>query len=258
MRASCGRQRGRRPADADVNMAAIFRQLSLLVLTEACFDEFFIEFNLLHVPCLKAAISKCLGLAIVGGALLVKVPQIVKILAAKSGQGISITGTILELTAILVNVSYNFVNRYPFSSYGDGVFLLIQTAIIGALVYHFGGSTERAIAFFLTVGSLTLLLCSGIVSLQILWTLQACNIPVVFAGKMVQALANYRNSSTGQLSAITVTMLFFGSMARIFTSIQETGDQIIILTFCVATFANGIIMAQMIYYWNVPVKSKKE
>lgn len=75
---------------------------------------------------------------------------------------------------------------------------------------------------------------------------------------MVQALANYNNGSTGQLSAVTVTMLFLGSMARIFTSIQETGDLIIILTFCVATLANGVLMAQLIYYWNVPVKTKKE
>ncbi|KAG7168029.1 Mannose-P-dolichol utilization defect 1 protein-like [Homarus americanus] len=234
------------------------RQLSLLLLTEACYEEFFVEFNFLHGPCLKAAISKALGLAIVGGAILVKVPQIVKILAAKSGEGISVTGLILELSAILINVAYNFVNGYPFSSYGDGMFLLIQTTIIGTLIYHFGGATEKAVAFLGVVASLVLFLCSGVVSLNILWTLQACNIPVVFAGKMIQALANYNNGSTGQLSAITVTLLFLGSAARIFTSIQETGDQIIILTFCVATFANGVVMAQLLYYWNVPVKSKKE
>lgn len=75
---------------------------------------------------------------------------------------------------------------------------------------------------------------------------------------MVQAVANFRNSSTGQLSAVTVVMLFLGSMARIFTSIQETGDPIIILTFSVATFANGVLMTQVIYYWNAPAKSKKE
>lgn len=75
---------------------------------------------------------------------------------------------------------------------------------------------------------------------------------------MVQAVANFKNGSTGQLSAVTVTMLFLGSMARIFTSIQETGDPIIILTYSVATFANGVIMTQVLYYWNVPAKTKKE
>ncbi|XP_066948064.1 mannose-P-dolichol utilization defect 1 protein homolog [Macrobrachium rosenbergii] len=239
-------------------MAAIFRQLCLLVLTEACYDEFFIKFNFLHVPCLKAAISKSLGLGIVAGSLLVKVPQILKILAAKSAEGISITGTILELTAIIANFSYNFINGYPFSAYGDSAFLLIQTSIIGALVYHYGGSTTKAVGFVVTVTSLVGILCSGMVSLKVLWTLQAANIAIVFAGKMVQAVANYNNGSTGQLSAITVTLLFLGSMARIFTSIQETGDQVIIITYCVATVANGIIMAQLLYYWNVPSKKAKK
>ncbi|KAK3873065.1 hypothetical protein Pcinc_021899 [Petrolisthes cinctipes] len=239
-------------------MAGVFRQLCLLILTPACYDEFFVEFNFLHVPCLKAALSKGLGLAIVGGAILVKVPQILKIVGARSGQGISIIGTILELLAIGFNVSYSFVNRYPFSSYGDGVFLLIQTAIIGALVFFYGGSAKKGILFFITVLSTITFLCSGSVSLKILWMLQASNIPIVFAGKMVQAVANYKNGSTGQLSAITVTMLFFGSAARIFTSIQETGDQIIILTYMVATVANGTLLAQLIYYWNVKPKGKKD
>lgn len=77
-------------------------------------------------------------------------------------------------------------------------------------------------------------------------------------GQMVQAVANYKNGSTGQLSAVTVTMLFLGSMARIFTSIQETGDQIIILTYMVATVANGTLLFQIIYYWNVKPKGKKD
>lgn len=43
---------------------------------------------------------------------------------------------------------------------------------------------------------------------------------------------------------------------RIFTSIQETGDNIIILTYVVSTLANGALVAQMFWYWNAD-KSKK-
>lgn len=75
---------------------------------------------------------------------------------------------------------------------------------------------------------------------------------------MVQALANYKNGSTGQLSAITVTMLFLGTVARIFTSIQETGDMIMIITYLVASMANGILLSQIIFYWNVKPKGKKD
>ena len=67
---------------------------------------------------------------------------------------------------------------------------------------------------------------------------------------MIQAVANYRQSSTGQLSAVTIFLLTGGAAARIFTSIQETGDSMMILTYVVSTFVNCIIAAQVIYYWN--------
>ena len=72
--------------------------------------------------------------------------------------------------------------------------------------------------------------------------------------QMIQALTNYRNQSTGQLSVVTVFMLFLGSAARIFTSIQETGDQMVIATYCVTAAANGLIVFQMLWYWNSKAK----
>lgn len=65
---------------------------------------------------------------------------------------------------------------------------------------------------------------------------------------MVQAYTNYSNGSTGQLSVMTCVMLLFGSTARIFTSIQETGDPIIIVTYALATLGNLILVSQFIYY----------
>lgn len=77
----------------------------------------------------------------------------------------------------------------------------------------------------------------------------------------MQAHTNYSNGSTGQLSAVTGFMLFFGSLARIFTSIQETGDMTMIIMYICSTTANAVIVAQLLYYWNVNVnnmeKSKK-
>jgi len=70
--------------------------------------------------------------------------------------------------------------------------------------------------------------------------------------QLVQILANYRNGSTGQLSAITMALLFAGSLARIFTSIQETGDQTVVATYAVSFVVNAILLAQIIFYWNSP------
>lgn len=73
----------------------------------------------------------------------------------------------------------------------------------------------------------------------------------------MQAHTNYSTSSTGQLSAATGFMLFFGSLARIFTSIQETGDTTMIIMYVCATLANAILVFQFLYYWNVPSQKKK-
>lgn len=52
----------------------------------------------------------------------------------------------------------------------------------------------------------------------------------------------------GQQSVITIMLLFLGSLARVFTSVQETGDFIIILTYSLASFANGILLSQFYIY----------
>jgi len=71
----------------------------------------------------------------------------------------------------------------------------------------------------------------------------------------LQILANYRNGSTGQLSALTVFMLVGGSVARVFTSLQETGDSLLVITYVVAATLNTTVAAQLIYYKDVPAKA---
>lgn len=65
---------------------------------------------------------------------------------------------------------------------------------------------------------------------------------------MTQGYVNWKNQSTGQLSMVTCILLFLGSSVRVFTSVQETGDSLLIWSFVLASFANFIISAQFYYY----------
>ncbi len=60
-----------------------------------------------------------------------------------------------------------------------------------------------------------------------------------------QVLANLRNGHTGQLSAVTIFLLALGAIARIFTSMQETGDKIVILTYVCSSVVNGLLALQV-------------
>ncbi len=74
----------------------------------------------------------------------------------------------------------------------------------------------------------------------------------------LQIYENWRNGSTGQLSAISTWLMTAGSLARIFTSIQETGDNLVILNFVASSFVNLILTAQILYYWNAPMPEEKK
>lgn len=76
---------------------------------------------------------------------------------------------------------------------------------------------------------------------------------------MTQGYVNYQNKSTGQLSMATCILLFLGSSVRVFMSIQETGDSLLIWSFALASFANFIIVTQFYCYKSgSPVKTKKK
>lgn len=206
--------------------------------------------NLFSVKCFNALLSKVLGFGIIAGSLLVKVPQVLKIYNNKSGDGISLTSVLLDLTAITFHMSYNFVKGYPFSAWGDNVFLALQTAAIAALILYYGGAIGKSILFSISYAVAIYVLCSGLTPLNVLLMVQSLTIPILLIGKLSQAWANFKNSSTGQLSAVTVFLMLAGSLARIFTSVQETGDRMMIATFCASSFANGVIAVQILYYWN--------
>lgn len=198
--------------------------------------------------CLKAAASRTLGYAIIAASSIVKLPQLLKLWSARSSAGLSFAGILLELLAITFNASYSYANRFPFSAWGEALFLLLETAMIAFFVLWFERKRSAAITFATVYcASLAVLIQ---LSASTLWYLQALNVPLAVTGKLVQAKQNYGAKHTGQLSAATAVALFLGCIVRIFTSIQETGDRLIILTYVAASAANFLIVAQIFLYWN--------
>jgi len=231
-------------------MTDLIKKGLLSLMSEKCYDNYFLDFNFFDVACFKALLSKGLGLGIIAGSLLVKVPQIVKIWNSKSAEGINLFSVLLDLAAITCHMSYSFVSGFPFSAWGDSSFLAIQTTLIAILVLYYGGLQAKAVIFTIFYCITCYILMGGITPYEVLWSAQGFNIPILLIGKLSQAVTNYKNGSTGQLSAVTCFMLFFGSLARIFTSVQETGDSMMVLTYSASTFANSVIVSQLIYYWN--------
>ncbi|XP_025218767.1 mannose-P-dolichol utilization defect 1 protein isoform X1 [Theropithecus gelada] len=160
------------------------RLLVPILLPEKCYDQLFVQWDLLHVPCLKILLSKGLGLGIVAGSLLVKLPQVFKILGAKSAEGLSLQSVMLELVALTGTMVYSITNNFPFSSWGEALFLMLQTITICFLVMHYRGQTVKGVAFLACYGLVLLVLLSPLTPLTVVTLLQASNVPAVVVGRV--------------------------------------------------------------------------
>jgi mannose-P-dolichol utilization defect protein 1 len=66
--------------------------------------------------------------------------------------------------------------------------------------------------------------------------------------RIPQINANFQQGHTGQLSAPTWTLNLAGSLARIFTTLEETGDALILWSYILAAIVNVILLAQIAIY----------
>jgi mannose-P-dolichol utilization defect 1 len=205
---------------------------------------------------LKLGISKALGLGIVLAGSIVKLPQLLKLVNAKSGAGLSVTGYILETIGYIMTLAYNVRLQFPFSTYGETVFISVQNVLILLLILHYARKDIYTIGVLGAVAALAYpLFDPKLVSYKHLQILQGLSIPLSLASKVPQIVTNYQNGSTGQLSAFTVFNYLAGSAARVFTTMTEVNDPFIFWGFVMAAGLNAALAAQMVFYWKPSPKT---
>ena len=67
-------------------------------------------------------------------------------------------------------------------------------------------------------------------------------------GRAPQIAANFSKKSTGELSQMTQVLMSAGSVARIFTTLQEGGSRSMIGAYVLSSAMNCVILAQMFLY----------
>jgi len=221
-----------------------------------CYATAVEQLNLTSDPaCSRLLVSKLIGTAIVGMSAFVKIPQLLKLLKSRSARGVSFTSYLLETLAYTITIAYNFRSGNPVSTFGEIVVLAIQNVIVGALVLEFQGKRGAAAAFVAGISSLAYLLFDlQKVPVEWLQYLQALTIPLGLMSKVPQIWTIASEKSTGQLSAFAVFNYLFGSMARIFTTMTEVDDPVILSGFILGATLNVVIASQMVYYWNSGTK----
>jgi len=202
--------------------------------------------------CFKILISKFLSGAILIGSIAVKFPQILNILTSKQATGLSPQAFYTEVSITISTVLYNYRQGYPFLSYGETVMILIQNLILVLLLWKFmnpGPSVKSIVSVIFLFVAVTVV--CYVLDEKFLYILPLANLPLLTYSRSLQIYTNLKNKTTGQLSSITTGLTFIGSLARIFTTIQDVGwDLSLIVGYVLSTTLAGTLLFQVIKILN--------
>jgi mannose-P-dolichol utilization defect protein 1 len=241
------------------NLPWFVKDLGISIIGQKCYISLIENLNIEDVQCIKYSLSKGIGVAVVVGGSIMKVPQLLLILRAQSARGLSLTAYVLETFSYAINLAYSSRNGFPFSTYGENFFLTIQNIFITFLIILYNASSSRPLtaAPNPTGRLLTTVLATFAVGFALftapasaLAAAQLGTLPLSLFSKLPQIAQNYRARSKGQLSAFAVVSQIAGCAARLFTTSQEVNDPLVAAGFALALALNLVVGAQMYAYWG--------
>ncbi|VEU43604.1 unnamed protein product [Pseudo-nitzschia multistriata] len=183
-------------------------------------------------PCLSQLLTKALGVLIILASMLNKIPIMVNMLKAQSAAGISRNSLYGEAIVYANCALYGFLSGHPFTAYGENASLLLQNSVLIVLAWNFlsktntpVGSDEKimAILFFALYVAAVL----NFLPEDYWYMLMSTTWPVMLYARGSQVYETFCVKQTGNLSIVTTTMNLVGAVIRILTTINETGDVVV-------------------------------
>lgn len=156
----------------------------------------------MDVPCLKVVISKGIGYGMIVFSSILKLPQIIKIMSAKSVEGLSPASFYMEVLAFTFTIVYNYILKYPFSSYGEAVVINVQNILLVFLLWAYSDKkTKPSMVTQISLIATYLALIGGMFYLpkEYLSILPAVSTVSAMVGRIPQIILNYKNKHTGQV-----------------------------------------------------------
>ena len=193
-----------------------------------------------------------LSLVTIGLCFVLKIPQILNLLSAKSADQISILGLLLELTSYTVMTSYNYTNGYSVLSYLEYPVILSQEYILIFLVLKYLNKINTfsvlAAVFYFAVSTCFAL---QIIPKIVLTFLAPMCTPISVSSKIVQLLAIFRAKNADTVSPITWFISAFTNLTRVFTIWMDSADILLLGNFTISVILSSSIMFTAIHYrWH--------
>jgi mannose-P-dolichol utilization defect protein 1 len=222
------------------------------LFSEECFREYFSRQNFFDVACFKLTLSKALGYGIIAGSFMLKAPQIYKIISSGSVDGINIYSCYFDVVIFQNGILYNALAGYPLSTYGESIVILSQNVFIVFLMWRYSKPPVnflRRVAVVALCAGLAVFTCT-LLPQEHRALLPSFGIALTMWSRVPQIWSNFHNGHTGQLALATWVLNFVGAALRVFTTMQEVNDVLILTGFALGASLSLIIVLQICWYWN--------
>jgi hypothetical protein len=200
------------------------------------------------MECFSQLITKALGVAIILGSCLNKTPIMRNILNAQSAAGISRSSLYGEALVYANSAIYGLLESHPLTAYGENGALLCQNIILILLTWRF--STQRVSSMEKTsvvaAAVAYLFVTTSLLPESERYLLPASVGPILLYARGTQVVETFNVKHTGNLSIVTTAMNLGGGLARIGTTLKETGDKTVLAVFMLSVGLNFIMFIQ---YW---------
>ncbi|XP_026863988.2 solute carrier family 66 member 3 [Electrophorus electricus] len=185
--------------------------------------------------------------------MVLKFPQILVLMRARSTAGVSVNGLLLELVGFIVFISYQIYYDYPPPTYLEYPILIAQDVILLLLILHYNGNMKQSIIYAAVfVGGWKLLTIEKWV---IDLAMSLCTL-ISASSKLAQLRCLWATKDSSRVSTLTWALATYTCLARIFTTVVTTGDTQVLIRFVAMTILNLWVMATVMYY--KPSTKKKD
>lgn len=200
------------------------------------------------------SVATGLGYLIGAASVLLYTPIAIRIIRTKSADGLSITTFWLKLVSYTCTDVYNIKNKFPVSAFSESLVISVEAAVILALITYYQQKLDAktlALTFtYVTLTSWALLAPESIgPSNDVISFAQEASILLNGAALMPQLYQNFQRKAAGDYSPITASLASVGCTIRLFTTIELTnGDPLLLVNYGVALALNLSLLLQIIYY----------
>ena len=134
---------------------------------------------------------------------------------------------------------------------GENVSLLGQNVVLVLLAWQYSAKTSSPVQSTekILVAAFFVVYIAGIINTlpeEYLHLLMSSTWPILLYARGSQVFATFMDRHTGNLSIVTTSMALFGGIVRILTTIQETGDMVVISGYILSV---SLSLLMFIQYW---------